>query len=223
MRTIKHMRLLILGIVTASIGTVYVGSVFASHNFEAGVQGNNIPDNTHINLSGITLPHGGVMPVYDASPNFIAGHFLLRAPCEPVALGDDTYRPTVTVIAGHIDEKFEFTHMEKVPLFYIKHASFPDAPVPANSCVWHAHIPDPLNGGSPRVTDIDLVNLSGSPITFNPGDVVDINVQRVLGSMANSPYTGADGGVMDIAGFNPIFDLNDEDDTNDGLGFHGGE
>ena len=52
--------------------------IFASHSFEAGVQGDSIPDNTHVNLNGITLPSLGVVPVYDASPNFISGHFLFR-------------------------------------------------------------------------------------------------------------------------------------------------
>ena len=52
--------------------------VYASHSYEAGVQGDAIPDNTHIDLSQLTLPPGGVFPLYDASPNFVSGHFLLR-------------------------------------------------------------------------------------------------------------------------------------------------
>ena len=56
--------------------------VYASHSYEAGVQGDAIPDNTHIDLSQLTLPSAGVFPLYDASPNFVSGHFLLRAPCD---------------------------------------------------------------------------------------------------------------------------------------------
>src|SRR5687767_166553 len=74
-------------------------NVYASHSFEAGVQGDNIPDNTHVNLNGITLPPLGVVPIYDASPNFISGHFLYRATCDA-----ETKEPLVSVIAGHIDE-----------------------------------------------------------------------------------------------------------------------
>jgi len=193
--------------VTAIIGLVaYNSSVFASHSFELGVSGGTIPDNTHIRLDGLTLPPGGVLPVYDASPNFVAGHFLLRAPC------DDDHVPTITVIAGHIDESEHGTFVDKVPLYYIDHASGPD------SCVWHAHIPDPLNGGAPRVTDIDLVNLSGAPVGFNPGDAVDINVQRVLGNIADAPYEEMQLPAVLTHG-NPVFDLNDDDHTNDGLGF----
>ena len=44
-------------------------------------------------------------------------------------------------------------------------------------------IPDPLEGGSPRITDVDLVNYSPQTVTFNPGDAVDINIQRSLGSI----------------------------------------
>jgi hypothetical protein len=47
-------------------------------------------------------------------------------------------------------------------------------------CVYHAHIPDLLNGGSPRNTDVDLVNYSGENVVFNAGDAVDMNVQRTL-------------------------------------------
>jgi hypothetical protein len=216
MQNIKHLKLLILGIGIAAIGSVYTGSVLASHNFEAGVQGNNLPDNTHVRLDGITLPSGGVLPVYDASPNFVAGHFLLRAPCD-----EDTHVPTVTVIAGHIDESADFTHMDLVPLYYIAHAS----PLPG-ICVYHAHIPDPFNGGSPRVTDIDLVNFRSEPIEFNPGDVVDINIQRVLGSISDASYEGDVKLPLELADNpdNPVFDLNDGNPNNDGLGFHhGGE
>ncbi|HLN36064.1 MAG TPA: hypothetical protein VK250_12395 [Nitrososphaeraceae archaeon] len=88
--------------------------IFASHSFEAGVQGDSIPDNTHVNLNGITLPPLGVVPVYDASPNFISGHFLFRGPCD-----SDTREPLISVIAGHIDESAEFTHVDFVPLYVI--------------------------------------------------------------------------------------------------------
>ncbi|MEW6603638.1 MAG: hypothetical protein AB1351_02980 [Thermoproteota archaeon] len=198
--------------VTAIVGlAAYNSSVFASHSFELGVSGNSVPDNTHIRLDGLTLPPGGVLPIYDASPNFVAGHFLMRAPC------DDGHVPMVTVIAGHIDESEHSTFVDKVPLYYISHASGPD------SCVWHAHIPDPLNGGAPRVTDIALVNLSGENVSFNAGDIVDVNVQRVLGSIADAPYDEMQLPANIMHG-NPVFDLNDDDHTNDGLGFeHGGE
>ena len=97
-------------------------------------------------------------------------------------------------------------------MYYVAHASGPD------SCVWHAHIPDPLNGGALRVTDIDLINLSDQPISFNPGDAVDINIQRVLGNIADSPYA-----EMQLPGNlthgNPVFDLNDDNPDNDGIGF----
>ena len=146
------------------------------------------------------------LPLYDASPNFVAGHFLLRAPC------DDSHVPIVTVIAGHIDEHADQTHVDKVPLYYIDHAST------AGSCVWHAHIPDPLNGGAPRVTDIDLFNLSGGDASFNPGDAVDINVQRTLGSIRDNSYEGDVQLPGDLTHGNPVFDLNDNNPNNDGLG-----
>jgi hypothetical protein len=156
----------------------------------------------------LTLPPTGVLPVYDASPNFVSGHFLMRAPCDP-----ESHVPQVTVIAGHIDESRDGTFVDKVPLYYIDHAST------AGSCVFHAHIPDPLNGGAPKVTDIALINLSSQDMTFNPGDVVDINVQRVLGNIADSPYT-----EMQLPGnltqANPVFNLHDDNPDNDGVGFH---
>jgi hypothetical protein len=209
---------LIIGFAVLITALSFGGYAFGSHSFEAGVKGDTVPDNTHIRLDGMTLDTGAIFPLYDASPNFVSGHLLLKAPCAPVTDGDDTYRPTVTVVAGHVDELNENTHMEKVPLFYI--AAVSNAP---NSCIWHAHIPDPLNGGSPRVTDIDLINLSGAPIEFSAGDVVDLNIQRVLGSISDAKYTGGPVVIVDdINGvYNPVFDLNDEDMENDGLGHTG--
>lgn len=206
---------MIAGTSILTIALAFGGFSFASHSFEAGVAEGTIPDNTHIRLDGMTLPAGSVFPLYDASPNYVSGHFLLTSPCEPVSEGDDTYQPLVSVIAGHIDEHASGTHMEPIPLFYINTVSSPTLAGNGDQCVFHAHIPDPLNGGSPRVTDIDLVNLSGADIEFKPGHVVDINVQRVLGSIADDPYTG--GPVVELVR-NVIYDLNDADTTNDGLG-----
>ncbi len=188
------------------IGGQAIPTAYASHTFELGVEGNSVPDNTHVRLDGLTLPQGGVLPLYDASPNFVSGHFLMRAPCDV-----ETHVPFVTVIAGHIDEHAGATHVDKVPLYYISHAST------AGSCVFHAHIPDPLNGGAPRVTDIDLINLSGGDASFNPGDAVDINIQRSLGSISDNPY---ENGQLpgQITHGNPVFDLNDNNPNNDGLG-----
>ena len=201
---------MIAGTALLTIALAFGGTVYASHSFEAGVAEGTIPDNTHIRLDGMTLSDGGIFPLYDASPNYVSGHFLLTSPCELVEGDEDTYQPLISVIAGHIDEHAAGTHMEPIPLFYINTVS--NAP---DFCVFHAHIPDPLNGGSPRVTDIDLINLSGEDIAFAPGHVVDINVQRVLGSIADDPYT--DGPVVDLSR-NVIYDLNDADTANDGLG-----
>ena len=207
---------MIAGTAILTIALAFGGFSFASHSFEAGVAEGTIPDNTHIRLDGMTLPAGGVFPLYDSSPNYVSGHFLLTSPCElvPEDEGSDTYQPLVSAIAGHIDELDAGTHMESIPLFYINSvSSAPDA------CVFHAHIPDPLNGGSPRVTDIDLINLSGAPIEFKPGHIVDINIQRVLGSIADDPYVN-ENGEADLSGVgrNIIYDLNDDETTNDGLG-----
>ena len=216
MTILKQNRIsMIAGTAMLTIVLAFGGFSFASHSFEAGVAEGTIPDNTHIRLDDMTLPAGGVFPLYDASPNYVSGHFLLTSPCEPVSEGDDTYQPLVSAIAGHIDEHASGTHMEPIPLFYINTVSSPKLAGNGDQCVFHAHIPDPLNGGAPRVTDIDLVNLSGADIEFKPGHVVDINVQRVLGSIADDPYE--DGPVVELTR-NVIYDLNDDDTTNDGLG-----
>ena len=187
--------------------------VFASHSYEAGVEGDAIPDNTHIDLSQLALPSAGVFPLYDSSPNFVSGHFLYKGPCEGGILNDETndddrdgipFEPIVSVIAGHIDERAELTHVDFVPLYYVPHAS----PI-EGICVYHAHIPDPLEGGSPRVTDIDLVNYSPNTVRFNPGDAVDVNIQRTLGSIGNY-YEGDQLLPLDLAGGNnPVIDLNE--------------
>jgi hypothetical protein len=209
----------IFGTAILAIGLTYGGTIFASHSFEVGTASGGVPDNTHIRLDGMTLTSGTILPLYDSSPNYVAGHFLIKAPCIPV--DDDTYKPTITVVAGHVDEMNERTHLEKIPLYYINAVSNPTGS--PSSCVYHAHIPDPLNGGSPRVTDIDLVNLHGADITFASGDVVDINIQRVLGNIGSEKYS--DGPIADFDDehgvYNPIYDLNDDEDDNDGEGHTG--
>lgn len=68
---LRHLKLLVVAAGIAAIGAAYGSSVFASHSFEAGVVGETIPDNTLVRLDGLTLPPGGAMPLYDASPNFL--------------------------------------------------------------------------------------------------------------------------------------------------------
>ena len=119
------------GVAIISLALVYGGSVFASHNFEIGVSGNVLPDNTHVRLDGANLAPGAMFPLYDSSPNYIASHILLTAPCTPKLddanlLNSDknkTWRPTVTVIAGHVDEYAVNTRMDSIPLFYINTVS----------------------------------------------------------------------------------------------------
>jgi hypothetical protein len=204
---------LIAGTALLTIALTFGGYSYASHSFELGVSAGTVPDNTHIRLSGITLNSGDIFPLYDSSPNYVSGHVLLKAPCELVEGDDDTYQPTVTLIAGHVDENLANANMQMVPLYYINAVS--NAP---DSCIWHAHIPDPVNGGAPRVTDIDLINLSESPIEFGDVDVVDINIQNVLGSIASDSYTGGPTLGFGPGDNNPIFDLNDDDPDNNGLG-----
>src|SRR5687767_4567552 len=186
--------------------------VYASHSYEAGVQGDNIPDNTHIDLSQLNLTSAGVFPLYDSSPNFVSGHFLYKGPCEDGDEDNDgtPFEPLVSVIAGHIDESENLTHVDFVPLYYVGHAS----PL-EGICVYHAHIPDPLEGGSPRVTDIDLVNyVPNSTVTFNAGDAVDVNIQRSLGNIGDF-YAGNVLLPLDlIGGNNPVLDLNAHEDMN---------
>jgi hypothetical protein len=216
MTNIKTSKSTIVGIAALTLALAFGGAVYASHSFEAGVTTGNIPDNTHVNLNGLTLPPGGVLPVYDSSPNIVSGHFLYRGPCDAVVNEEHGFTsmvPKVTAIAGHIDEENDNTHVDKIPLYYIAAAST------AGSCVWHGHVPDPLNGGSPLVTDIALINLSGADVTFNPGDVVDVNIQRVLGEVGTS-YVGNTLMPADLGHGNPVFDLNDESHDNDGAGHH---
>jgi hypothetical protein len=182
--------------------------VYASHSYEAGVEGDNIPDNTHIDLSQLILPSAGVFPLYDSSPNFVSGHFLYKGPCEDGDEDNDgtPFEPIVSVIAGHIDESANLTHVDFVPLYYVGHAS----PIPG-ICVYHAHIPDPLEGGSPRVTDIDLVNFSPEPVAFNPGDAVDVNIQRTLGNIGDYYANDVLLPLQLAGGNNKVIDLNEEE------------
>ena len=203
----QSLKLLTVAAVLAAAGALYGGTVFASHSFELGTVGNTLPDNTHVRLDGLSLPRGAVLPLYDASPNFVAGHLLVKSPCDP-----KTHVPYVTAIAGHIDESAHHTYVDKIPLYYISHASTRD------SCTYHAHIPDPLNGGAAKVTDIALVNLSGHGVNFNAGDMADVNVQRVLGNISDAPYDKMQL-PSSLKHGNPVFDLNDNNPSNDGLGF----
>ena len=64
-----------------------------------------------------------------------------------------------------------------------------------------------------------MINLSDEDVTFSSGHVVDINIQQVLGSIGSAQYSSG----PDLTGVvpNPIFDLNDDETDNDGLGHTG--
>ena len=60
----------------------------------------------------------------------------------------------------------------------------------------------------------DLVFYSPNSVTFKPGDAVDINVQRSLGSIGEF-YEGDEQLPLDLTGNNPVIDLNEEHDAQD--------
>ena len=62
------------------------------------------------------------------------------------------------------------------------------------------------------------MNYSNQTISFHTGDMVDVNVHRVLGSIPDAPYETSQL-PSDLSGGNPVFDLNDDSTANDGLGF----
>ena len=71
-----------------------------------------------------------------------------------------------------------------------------------------------LEGRFPRITDVDLVNYSTKSVKFNPGDAVDINVQRSLGSIGDY-YEGDVKLPLECCGSNRVIDLNEHEEVED--------
>ncbi|HXG73445.1 MAG TPA: hypothetical protein VNK44_01315 [Candidatus Nitrosotenuis sp.] len=187
---------LLVAIVSTSValGAVSYHYATASHGFESGVSGSSLPNAVTVSLAGQVMRPGDYFPLVDYSPNYVAGHLLVRIPC------DNNAKPLVTPIAGHVDELPERTWMAPAQLNYIPHAS-----KPGDTCVYHSHIPavdltEVGNPGAPRITDIGLLNQGKKNVVFRTANVMSFTVLNVLGDINPPNHYGPGGFAKDIPG-----------------------
>lgn len=174
---------------SAALGGVSVHYANANHGFEGGAVSGTLPSATTVLLAGQVMRPGDYLPLVDFSPNYVAGHLLVRIPC------DSNGVPLVTPIAGHVDELASRTYVEPAQLNYIPHASSP-----GNTCVYHSHIPAAdVTGvgsqGAPRITDIGLLNQGQKNVVFRTGNAMSFTLLRVLGDI-NPPNQYGPSGTM---------------------------
>ena len=170
-----------------TIGAYTYNEAMASHAFEGGTAGGALPIATTVIISGEVMQSGDYMPLVDFSPNFVAGHLLLRIPCDAQGI------PRVFPVAGHIDETAHRTYTSQPQMNLIEHVSNK-----GKTCVYHSHVPaidvsKVGNPGAPRITDVGLMNTCNSNIVFGTANVMSFTVLRTLGDINSNPY-GPEGG-----------------------------
>ena len=115
----------------STIGAYTYNEAMASHAFEGGTAGGALPIATTVIISGEVMQSGDYMPLVDFSPNFVAGHLLLRIPCDAEGI------PRVFPVAGHIDEMAHRTYTSQPQMNLIEHVSNK-----GKTCVYHSHVPN---------------------------------------------------------------------------------
>ncbi|MEM4391938.1 MAG: hypothetical protein QXG67_04045 [Candidatus Nitrosotenuis sp.] len=188
----------IVAIVATGITSLAYHNANASHGFEVGANPGALPPAVTVALAGQVMKPGDFLPLVDYSPNFVAGHLLVRIPC------DNNAKPLVTPVAGHIDEKASRTWVAVAQLNYIEHAS-----TPGQTCVYHSHVPavdlvDVGNPGAPRITDIGLLNQGTSNVVFRTGNAMSFTLLRVIGEI-NPPNNYGEGGFAPASGAASIY------------------
>ena len=113
----------------STIGAYTYNEAMASHAFEGGTAGGALPIATTVIISGEVMQSGDYMPLVDFSPNFVAGHLLLRIPCDAEGI------PRVFPVAGHIDEMAHRTYTSQPQMNLIEHVSNK-----GKTCVYHSHV-----------------------------------------------------------------------------------
>ena len=177
MESTNKIILTVVAIAAIGIGAYTINNANASHSFEQGAAGGTLPVATTVVLAGQVMQPGDYIPLADFSPNFVAGHLLVRIPCDANA------KPLVVPIAGHVDEIPDRTYMAQAQLNYISHVS-----APGKTCVYHSHIPavdiDAIgHAGAPRVTDIGLINVGTQNVVFRTGNAMSFTIHNVLGDI----------------------------------------
>jgi hypothetical protein len=177
MKKIDAKTLIAIVATSIALGSLSYHYAIASHGFEGGATSGTLPTVVNILLAGQVMRPGDYLPIADYSPNFVAGHLLVRIPC------DSNHNPLVTPVAGHIDELPERTWVAPTQLNYIPHASNP-----GNTCVYHSHIPAvSVTGvsypGAPRITDIGLLNQGQKNVVFRTANTASFTLLKVLGDI----------------------------------------
>lgn len=163
----------------------------AAHSFETGAATGTLPSAVTVILAGQVLQPGDYLPLADYSPNYVAGHFLARIPC------DSAGNPLVVPVAGHVDELADRTWLDQAQLNLIEHVSNK-----GKTCVYHSHIPavdltQVGHPGAPRITDIGLLNISDKNVVFRTGNAMSFTLLNVVGNI-NPPNNYGPGGNMPL-------------------------
>jgi hypothetical protein len=177
MKKFNNITLVAIVATVVAVSVLTYNFAIASHSFEQGASTGTLPQATTVVLAGQVIQPGDYFPIVDFSPNYVAGHLLVRIPCDANA------NPLVMPIAGHVDEIPERTFMAQAQLNYIEHASNP-----GKSCVYHSHIPavditDVGNPGAPRITDIGLLNTGTKNVVFRTANVASFTILNVVGNI----------------------------------------
>jgi len=177
-----------VAMVVVATGAYAYNEVTANHAFEGGTVGGALPVATTVPLAGQVMAPGDYFPLVDFSPNYVAGHLLLRIPCSADSV------PLVYPAAGHIDEIASRTYVAQPQLNLIPHASDP-----GKTCVYHSHVPAAAisavgEPGPPRITDIGLINTCDDNVVFRTANAMSFTVLKTLGDINAGPY-GPDGSM----------------------------
>jgi hypothetical protein len=194
MKTIDTKMLIAIVATAAALGSFTYHYATASHGFESGISGSSLPTAVTVSLAGQVMRPGDYFPLADYSPNYVAGHLLVRIPCDNNAV------PLVTPVAGHVDELPERTWVAPAQLNYIPHAS-----KPGDTCVYHSHIPavdltEVGNPGAPRITDIGLLNQGKKNVVFRTANAMSFTLLNVLGDINPPNHYGPGGFAKDMTG-----------------------
>ncbi len=182
---------MILLVAAVSGGIFTYNFATASHSFEQGAATDTLPSVVTVILAGQVMQPNDYMPLADYSPNYVAGHFLARIPC------DSTGEPLVVPVAGHVDELPNRTWLDQAQLNLIEHVS-----VKGKTCVYHSHIPavdvsQVGHPGAPRITDVGLLNTSPNNVVFRTGNAMSFTLLNVVGNI-NPPNNYGPGGNMPL-------------------------
>ncbi|AIF84861.1 hypothetical protein NTE_02821 [Candidatus Nitrososphaera evergladensis SR1] len=165
-------------LLTAAFSAAWVTTTIGTANAQVVVGESTIARDSVLLTGPLTIPAGGFMHVYDATPyHIMKGHIALQVPC------DAQHNASVQVLIGQAPD------LKPANLEFVSQLS-----TPGEQCMYHVDIASHDDPNNPIITDVAIKNAGSEDVQLTDTSTVFVGVDEIMPNLAAAEQGGAEGG-----------------------------